>query len=427
MGWMSFKDQTFLNEVTILEPGNNLTFKNGKIRISKYWKIEKTDKVEDTTDNLVEKFKDLFNDSLKLHLRSDVPVGATLSGGIDSSAIVCSLLSNHSIKDLQTFSIYYEGSDAVDERPFINKIVEQYPSQFKANFYSPSGEIATESYHDIMHHCDFPLLGSSPISQFFVMQEIKKAGIKVILSGQGADDYLGGYMHSFYRYFGDQFRNFQFSQFFSEFGKHKRNQAMDFKQSTSVFGKSFLSSILNEQQLYNLEFKRYYPFLTNSKTKNKLQFEKTSFNKFDDFHSSLMNYSSLPTLLHYEDRNSMAASIESRVPFLDHKLVEFGFAVKNDLKIRNGLSKWILRESMKNVMPREIVGRKDKKGFVTPGEVRWLRGDLKHLLEIDYTNLPFIDKSLTNKVISQFKKGDNSKASLVWRIASLNYWVKNFN
>ena len=82
---------------------------------------------------------------------------------------------------------------------------------------------------------------------------------------------------------------------------------------------------------------------------------------------------------------------------------------------------------MENVMPREIVGRKDKKGFVTPGEVRWLRGDLKHLLEIDYTNLPFIDKSLTNKVISQFKKGDNSKASLVWRIASLNYWVKNFN
>ncbi len=123
----------------------------------------------------------------------------------------------------------------------------------------------------------------------------------------------------------------------------------------------------------------------------------------------------------------MAFSIESRVPFLDHRLVEFAFNTPTELKIKNGYTKWILREAMKNRLPEKIRYRTDKKGFVTPGEVIWLRGSLKHLLEIDYQKLDFLNKEIVAKEIEQFKKGNDKNANFVWRIASLNYWMKQFN
>ncbi|MFI5344684.1 MAG: asparagine synthase-related protein, partial [Chlamydiales bacterium] len=134
---------------------------------------------------------------------------------------------------------------------------------------------------------------------------------------------------------------------------------------------------------------------------------------------------SLPTLLQYEDRNSMAFSIESRVPFLDHRLVEFVFSLNDDDKINKGVTKSILRESLKNILPKAIVERKDKKGFVTPGEVKWLRGPLKHLLDGDFNQLSFINQKKAEQVIREFKKGDNRNANLVWRLATLNDWMKS--
>jgi asparagine synthase (glutamine-hydrolysing) len=196
-----------------------------------------------------------------------------------------------------------------------------------------------------------------------------------------------------------------------------------------IIAKSLLSTFMNETKLYTLEQNNYYPqILKKGLACSSLDFGKLHFdNRFNSFHEVLMKYSSLPSLLHYEDRNSMAASIESRVPFLDHRLVELGFQMPNNVKIRNSESKWVLRESMKECLPHAIRDRKDKKGFVTPGEVVWLRNSLKHLLEIDYNKLDFLNKVKTQNEIDSFLKGNNSNASFIWRIASLNYWIKNFN
>lgn len=122
----------------------------------------------------------------------------------------------------------------------------------------------------------------------------------------------------------------------------------------------------------------------------------------------------------------MAFSIESRVPFLDHRLVEFAFTLRNDDKIKGIETKRILRQSLKNVLPERIVNRKDKKGFVTPGETKWLRGPLSHLMDINYSNLPFLRKELVSSIMEKHRKGDNSKSVLAWRIATLNYWIENF-
>jgi asparagine synthase (glutamine-hydrolysing) len=123
----------------------------------------------------------------------------------------------------------------------------------------------------------------------------------------------------------------------------------------------------------------------------------------------------------------MAFSLESRVPFLDHRLVEFGFLLSREDRITNQAeTKYILREALKPVLPKAVYERKDKKGFVTPGEVKWLNGPLRFLLDIDYNQFHWMNKSALQAVVEQYKKGDTSKAAFVWRLATTDYWMKNF-
>lgn len=425
LGWVTFESETYFSGIQQLEPGTNAVFSSDKTwKVEKYWEIKPSVQPPLNDKDAIAYFKHLFDDSMRLHLRSDVPVGATLSGGLDSSSIVCSILMNDTTKNLNTFSIYYQGENTVDERPFVKKIQEKYPEKFNSFYFSPTQQQIQEDFEKITDFADFPLSGSSPISQYYVMDLAKKHGIKVVLSGQGADDFMGGYMHSYYRLLADDIRNFKFNSFFKEFNLFKSHQNLSYKKSGNVLLKTFLSVFLSEQRLYNLEYKNYFPFLVDlAETTKQFELNSQGNSNLDHFHSVLMNYSSLPTLLHYEDRNSMAHSIESRVPFLDHRIVEFMFQQGNNLKIRNGYTKWILREAMQDRLPSEIKFRKDKKGFVTPGEIVWLRGPLKHLLEIDYNNIPFIDKKKAENLIRDFKKGNNQNANLVWRLVNLVSWL----
>ena len=122
----------------------------------------------------------------------------------------------------------------------------------------------------------------------------------------------------------------------------------------------------------------------------------------------------------------MAFSIESRVPFLDHRLVEFGFRLKSEDRIRNGVTKSILRDSMRGILPDEILNRSDKKGFTTPG-AHWLRTDMHFLLEQDFSSLDFLDQRLLRKLIKEFEGGNDKLAQLLWRVGGLGYWTTHFN
>jgi asparagine synthase (glutamine-hydrolysing) len=132
----------------------------------------------------------------------------------------------------------------------------------------------------------------------------------------------------------------------------------------------------------------------------------------------------LPTLLQFEDRNSMAFSIESRVPFLDHRIVEFAFTLPDDAKIHQGRTKRILRDSMNGILPDAITNRTDKKGFVTPGEIKWLRGPLKFLLDQRFDDIPFLSAEKCKLLIQEFKAGNNKNTNLVWRLVTLKYWME---
>ncbi len=425
LGWNCYYDETYFEKIKCLPAGHNLIFKSGKITVERYWDIDTAMHNTDPFDVKVESFREKFFDSVRLHLRSDVEVGSCLSGGLDSSSIasVASVL-NPGI-DLKTFTIYYEGEDAVDERPWVNEVTAKYKN-LVPYFYQPKDDEIADGFEKTILHAEVPIAGSSPISQYFVMRLAGSKKIKVILDGQGSDEYLGGYMHSFYRLIGDMIANGNIFRALAELRHHSSTQKFSGGKSADILLKSMLATFSDEQRLYELEYKNYFPFLGRNKIVN-FNLPKKEGNHLHNFFYHLLFTTSLPTLLHYEDRNSMAFSIESRVPFLDHRLVQFAIGLNNQDVIKNGETKRVLREALKDVLPQAITKRKDKKGFVTPGEIKWLRGPLKHLLEKKINSDIPLDITLCKRLIDDFKKGENKNANLVWRIVTLLYWLENSN
>jgi len=431
MGWLCYNDETYFADITALPAAHNMLIRfdaNGieDIEILKYWDVYTGTYSSASFTEKTEQFREMFAESIALHMRSDVPVATCLSGGLDSSAIVSEVQHQHPGTSYKSFSIYYDGDGEVDERPFIDEVIRKYPS-IDPFYKKPSDEEVKAEFHNALFHADVPATGSSFVSQYFLMKLIAENGIKVVLDGQGSDEYLGGYMHSYYRLIADMLRRGNFGNAFATTSDVASNLSLSGMKKYSHFAKSLLSSVSPEQKLYAMEYNNYYPFLLNEKSSvTPFYLTDAPGTKLDSFLYNLMFSSSLPSLLQYEDRNSMAFSIESRVPFLDHRLVEFAFSLRNDDKIKGIETKRILRHSLKSVLPEAIVNRKDKKGFVTPGETKWLRGPLSHLTEINYANIPFLRKDLVKSIMDKHRKGDNSKSVLAWRIATLNYWIQNF-
>ena len=426
MGWTCYHDETYFERIKALPAAHNLILYNGSVTVTPYWDIETGKYSELSFEEKKDTFSRLFSESIRLHMRSDVTVASCLSGGLDSSAIVSMVQQQQPGTKYKTFSIYYEGKDDVDERPFIEEVISKYPG-LEPFYYSPTEQDVKESFHHALFHADVPCTGSSFISQYFLMKLIGRNKVKVVLDGQGSDEYLAGYMHTFYRIIADLLRRGQIGKAVALTRDVNQKIGSGTAKTLAHFGKSFLCAVNHEQQLYELEYRNYFPFLSNDKNPAVFNLKQVKGNRTDNFLYHQVFSASLPSLLQYEDRNSMAFSIESRVPFLDHRLVEFAFGLKNEDKIRETETKYILRKAMAGILPKAIEERKDKKGFVTPGENKWLRGPLSHLIEDDFKVPGFLNKKLADQLIKQYKQGDNSKAQIVWRLATLNYWIKNFS
>lgn len=426
MSWAVFKDETYYKQLKSLRGAHNLVWHNGKITINRYWDVDFSQPLSGLSwEEKKEHFYTLFRESVKLHSRSDVQNGTCLSGGLDSSAISSMYSTLMPDATIKSFSVYYEGKGAVDERPFVREVVKKYPN-IDPYYFSPSEEQIADSFHKIAYHSDVPLLGSSYISQYFLMQLAKSKGVTVVLDGQGSDEYLGGYMHSFYRVAAQQFSSFHLAQGLHILAANRKLEQYSAQKSINVFLKSLVTTFSNEDRIYDLEYGQLSPYQLNGR--EKLNLGDATGDKFNNFLYHLLFNTTLPTLLHYEDRNSMAFSLESRVPFLDHRLVEFAFTLNRADRINDKAeTKYILREALRPVLPEAIANRKDKKGFVTPGEVKWLGGPLKFLLDIDYANMPGLRKEKIKQVVATYRQGDTAKAPFVWRLASLSYWLKNFN
>lgn len=420
-GQVCFREETFHSAVHQLQPGYNLQFHDGKIQEWCYYTIPVSVKSSMTMPEKIEEFRRLFQQSITLHSRSDVRNGICLSGGLDSSSIASMFSTLYPETDIQSFTIYYEGAGAVDERPFVHSVAEKYPN-IKPEFYSPSDKDIEQAYNQCVQHADVPLLGSTYLSQYFLMQLAASKGVTVVLDGQGADEYLAGYLHSFHRMAALSIQQGNPGTMFQLMKNMAMRENLSFRQVVTHWAKSFACLFFSESSLQQIEWEKGrsqytdYTLLSNKP----ISFSK---DRLDDFLLHLIYHTTLPTLLHFEDKNSMAFSLESRVPFLDHRLVEFGFQLLPEDRLSSEAeTKYILREALKDILPQKVYARKDKKGFVTPGEIRWLNGPLRFLLHPNRIH-PFFKKDFVLQLIRQYQSGDISQARLLWRMLTTNDWL----
>lgn len=434
--------KTLFKNVQELPAAHTLVVENGRIRLAKYWEVHYTLDFEHTPNYFEERLRYLIEDSVKVHVRSDVPVGAYVSGGVDSG-IIAGIASKYETKGGRfcAFNGRFPLGDLYDETVYASSIAELHNMQFLQQDISSLDFI--ESIRKVIYHLDYPVAGPGSFPQYHV-SKLAGANRKVVLGGQGGDEIFGGYTRYLIAYFEQCIKgaidgtlnngnyvvtyesiipNLQslknYKPLLKQFWKEGLFEDLDQRYFRLINRAPDLKSEINWNELGN-----YSPFESFQKIFNGANVGKESyFDKMTHFDFKTL----LPALLQVEDRMSMAHGVESRVPFLDHPIVEFAATIPADVKFKNGSLKKILVNSMRSELPDLVVNRKDKMGFPVPLN-EWLGGELKEFcLDIfssdkskgrQYLNSSEIVKGLTQE--SRFGRR-------IWGLLSLELWYQEFH
>lgn len=332
----------------------------------RYWQPSSVINYNLTFNQAAEKLKMLFHESIQLHLRSDVPVGACLSGGIDSSGIVSIGTSLLEHQRFTTFTSQYLSHAEIDETKWAQTVIDH--TKANAYFVQPTLAVFQENLDDLITAQDEPFGSMSIFSQYCVFKKISETSIKVVLDGQGADEMLAGYLGFVPLYFDELLKKRRYMTLLKELIAFKD---MDLQYNA----KSKIVSAIKARLKRKNQFGRSAP-VEISHCEDELQVRlnqlSSNFDCFEDRLGDLLLNSNIPQLLRYEDRNSMRFSIESRVPFLNTELVDFILTLPASYRIRNGYTKAVLREAFKGLIPEGVRVRRDKLGFPAP-ELQWLK------------------------------------------------------
>jgi asparagine synthase (glutamine-hydrolysing) len=389
-----------------------------------------------------DRFRALLNESVRLHLRSDVPVGSCLSGGLDSSAIVCLmsdfLRASNNGKKVNTFSACYT-EKSVDEKPFMDAVVSY--ARTEPHYIFPQASDVFQKASDLTWHQDEPFGSTSIFAQWCVFEEARRAGVKVMLDGQGADEQLAGYHGGFSYYLAGLTRRRQFGQVVRTMAERHRYHGTPITEQLIRYIIQLLPP--GAPQLLRNKYRAtaQHDWLGTDiirKHGNVLGAVQLASKLLDlpaitDIRTLCLTQtygSNLQMLLHWEDRNSMAHSIEARVPFLDHPLVEFDLALGNDHKIVGGDTKRVLRRGMSGILPEVVRQRRDKLGFATP-EQTWFRGQLRSLvndgIEATLARYPdLMNAAGVRALATDMLEGRRALDFTLWRIVNLGIWGERF-
>lgn len=317
------------------------------LQFNRYWELDLNKSISYRNESdYIEEFRDLFLQSLKRRLRSDVSLGTSLSGGLDSSAILSVIKEGFKL-DINSFSARFNDSE-LDEGKWIQAVIDRHPHQNSVVY--PNYPALMKKIEQISYYHERPIESASMFAQWEVMDLVKKNKTKVLIDGQGADEYLGGYKPFKYFVIWDHFFAGRLGDF-----KRERDYFKSYFGDTEKLGWRFV----------------LYPFL---KRLGNSPFEWKNGSSFRE-RSKYSIEEELPFLLASADRNAMAHSIEVRLPFTAHELVEFCFAIPSDMIYRNGKTKYILRKALEKEIPKEIQNRTDKVGFKAP-QNKWLSQNL---------------------------------------------------
>tara|TARA_B110000003_G_scaffold269317_1_gene300174 strand:+ start:1948 stop:3759 length:1812 start_codon:yes stop_codon:yes gene_type:complete len=368
--------KTFYSQVKSLPPAHVLKFNSkNELITKKYWRASSLSLTQtDLSFNEANlEFQKLFSSSLSKRLRSDVKLGASLSGGLDSSFTVSMINRVDPDIDFSTFSAKFPGF-IKDESKFIDIVRSCIDSSNYDCF--PREDLITSKLSNVLHYQDEPILSPSILVQYDVMKLANENAVKVIIDGQGADEYLAGYTGFNDVFFKEMFIKspWLFLKKYKEFLNFNKGNKIN-KSSKRILS-TLVKSIVGNKSLNTLsQFslgKRLSKNGTNSlkdyfNDNKKFKFKSNYvFQNLDQcLRHSLFN-GDLQDLLRFADRNSMANSVETRLPFLNHELVDFVLSLPSEYKFKNGYTKALLREAMKDKLPNEIIFRKEKVGYETP-------------------------------------------------------------
>ncbi|HHY71900.1 MAG TPA: asparagine synthase (glutamine-hydrolyzing) [Bacillus bacterium] len=437
--------QTVLGEKTLFDgvkkilPGHYMIVdKNGKIeQIKKYWDLDFTIDYEHAEEYFIDKLKVLLEDAVKIRLRSDVPLGAHLSGGLDSSTIASlAAMLNTSGSNFKTFTGAFNEGDNYDETKYAKLVSRNIGSEY-LEVYPTEGDFL-EQIQNIIYFMDEPAGGPGVFPQYIV-SKLASQNVKVVLGGQGGDEIFGGYTRYLIGYLeeclkGAIYETNKSNQYAATLASIIPNLPI-LKQYVPMLKYFWADGLFNSQE------HRYFRLMDRSGDLKEIfspqlfdndnvfyEFNKVfSGSNAESFLNKMLYFDlkvHLPSLLQVEDRTSMAHGLESRVPLLDHRIVELFATIPPSIKFKNGEPKYLFKQVIKNIIPDEVLNRKDKMGFPVPLQ-KWYKNKVG-----EYVKEILLDKRAQERGIFNMKEleakinNENDFGRAIWGALSLELWFK---
>jgi asparagine synthase (glutamine-hydrolysing) len=429
--------QTMHPGVQRLKPGHSLTWRQGALSIAKYWDLTFDDRLQIDLKEATKLVDDALKDSIRLHQRSDVPLGVLLSGGLDSSAVV-SMLTEAGCQRLKTFSVAYDFGREYDETPFAEEVARTFRTDHHTYRISPKDFV--DQVPDFICKMDEPVTEAAAISLYFVCKMARR-DVTVCLSGEGSDELFAGY--GFYGY-----------NRAVESARRILGQGIFRVGARLVPGNGRLAKLRKYMELASEPLEARYRGISSytKATKERLYSEDMRRSTAGDaapwkeflagIHERSRNWDPLSRMLYFDtktwlvddllikaDRMSMANSVELRVPFLDHRLVELAARLPSAFKTRFGREKIILKKVMEGRLPESVIHRK-KLGFPTPLEQMFkgeLYGYARDLLQSrEFVERGYFNPAVVSRMLDEHLKGVAKHHREIWQLVVLEEWHRRF-
>jgi len=435
-------EETLFVGVKRLLPGHVMTWSDGEVSIRRYWDVDfskHTDERDDRT--YIKQWSELFRESVRLRLMADVPLGMFLSGGIDSSAIAA-VMSGMVSEPIKTFSVAFAEREA-NELEYARLVADTYKTNHHEVVVSP--EQFFEALPRLVWHEDEPLAHPSSVALYFV-SHLASQHVKVVLTGEGSDELLAGYGR-YRRTIWNLEMGRRYNKLTPSIARNSiRNQIERTLPSGRLRQKLMRTFLVLSPELESIYFDNFAVFSAPMQQNMFTRTARERIGSIDPYRElrrvlarvkdlSLLDgllYADIKTYLHEllmkQDQMSMATSIESRVPFLDHKLVEFTARMPDTMKLRRGTTKFVLRESMKGVLPERILSR-SKMGFPVPIG-RWFRGPFKSIID-EYVlsdralARDIFEPDFVKRLVSLHQSGEDHSERL-WALLNFEIWLRQF-
>ncbi|MBT4513003.1 MAG: asparagine synthase (glutamine-hydrolyzing) [Chloroflexi bacterium] len=413
------QDYTFFKNIYSLMPGSVLHYDltEKKCAVEQWYQLKN---LPESDENAIQ---ESFIASVQARTVSDVPIGSCLSGGMDSSAIVCTL---NKFMD-GTFNTY---SLVVPESPFDEtRYIEEIGrvTDTRQFFTTIDEDQFFNEIHDFVVSQEEPVTGMSPYAQYRVMKLAHEQGAKVLLDGQGGDEIFAGYIYYFSYYFYELLRSFRFLTLAKE-------MMLFLKNFKSFYPHAMFLFLLLPNRMKHFAWNRFsHSWLNHDMLEQLCQVKDPRWQAMDLKGGLLLTLFStaIPHLLRWEDKNSMRWSIESRVPFLDFRLVELANSLRSEQKLRNGRTKVAFKKAMHGIIPEVISNRKDKIGFAAPVD-EFFRSErvVEFSREIinseSFRQRPYWKWNEVNELFTAHIKGKKNIGDTIWKWINLELWMRHY-